>query len=124
MSLTLDDLRNGAAAKYPDFEIEMEDGTMLGFRPVFRLPKEKRKLVAAAMNVQKRVDELPEDADMDQPELLVAILSDALHAAERSKGDHAKLAKWAGKEDLGIWIFIFRQYQEVTELGEASPSES
>jgi len=125
-ALTLDELRKGAAAKYPDFEIEMEDGTMLGFHPVFRLPKEKRKAVAAAMDVKQRVEALVKDEenDTDQAELLIGVLSDALKAAERSKGDHAKLHKWAGTEDLGIWLFIFRNYSEVTELGEASPSES
>ena len=123
-ALSLDDLRNGAASKYPDFEIETEDGKVLGFRPIFRLPKSKRQAVAAALDVKARMEALGEDTDVDQPELMISILSDALAAAERTKGDHAALAKWAGKEDLGMWLFIFREYSEVTDLGEASPSES
>jgi hypothetical protein len=123
-ALSLDDLRKGAESKYPDFEIETEDGKVLGFKPVFRLPKEKRKVIAEAMDVQKRIEALPEDTDVDQPELMIDILSDALKAAERTKGDHAALAKFAGKEDLGIWLFVFTEYSAVTELGEASPSVS
>jgi hypothetical protein len=123
-ALSLDDLRKGAESKYPDFEIETEDGKTLGFKPVFRLPKPKRKAIAAAMDIQKRIEALPEDTDVDQPELMISILSDALLAAERTKGDHALLAKFAGKEDLGIWLFIFTEYSSVTELGEVSPSES
>jgi hypothetical protein len=123
-ALSLDDLRKGAAAKYPDFEIETEDGKVLGFHPVFRLPKAKRKAIMEAMDVKSRVEALGEDTDTDQPELMISILSDALHAAERTRGDHAVLAKWAGKEDLGTWLYIFRRYSEVTDLGEASPSES
>lgn len=123
-ALSLDDLRKGAASKYPDFEIETEDGKILGFHPVFRLPKAKRKAITEAMDIKSRIEALGEDTDTDQPELMISILSDALHAAERSKGDHAALARWAGREDLGTWLYIFKQYSEVTDLGEASPSES
>jgi hypothetical protein len=123
-ALSLDDLRKGAAAKYPDFEIEAEDGRVLGFVPIFRLPKNKRKLIAAAFDLKQRVDALPEGSDADQPELFISVISDALKAAERTKGDHAAFAKWAGTEDLGIWLFVFTEYSEKTELGEASPSES
>jgi hypothetical protein len=123
-ALSLDDLRKGAESKYPDFEIETEDGKVLGFKPVFRLPKEKRKAVAAAMDVKARIEALPEDTDIDQPELFISILSDALLAAERTKGDHAALAKFAGTEDLGIWLFVFNSYSEKTDLGEVKPSES
>jgi hypothetical protein len=123
-ALYLDDMRAGAAAKYPDFEIEAEEGKVLGFRPLFRLPKSKRKAVAEAMDLQKRIEGLPEDHEYDQPQLIIEVLSEALKAAERTKGDHAHLAKWAGTEDLGIWLFIFGEYSEKTNLGEASPSES
>ena len=123
-ALKLDDLRKGAEEKYPDFEIETEDGKVLGFKPIFRLAKAKRKQVAEAMDVDRRLKELGEDSDVDQSELMIDIFSDALAAAERTKGDHAALAEWAGREDLGIWLFIFRAYSEKTDLGEASPSES
>lgn len=123
-ALSLDDLRKGAEQKYPDFEIEAEDGKVLGFKPLYRLPKEKRKAVAAAFDLKERVEALGEDSDVDQPELFITVISEALKAAERTKGDHAALAKWAGTEDLGIWLFIFTNYSEVTDLGEVSPSES
>jgi hypothetical protein len=123
-ALSLDDLRKGAESKYPDFEIEAEDGKVLGFKPIFRLPKPKRKAVAAAMDIKARIEALPEDADVDQPELFIATLSDALKAAERTAGDHAALEEFAGTEDLGMWLFIFSEYSAKTELGEASPSES
>jgi hypothetical protein len=123
-ALSLDDLRKGAESKYPDFEIEAEDGKILGFKPVFRLPKAKRRAIAAAMDIQKRIEGLPEDSEVDQPELMIGVISDALKAAERTKGDHAALEKFAGKEDLGIWLFVFREYSEKTDLGEAQPSES
>ena len=123
-ALSLDDLRKGAEAKYPDFEIETEDGKILGFKPVFRMEKKKRKAVAAAMDIKTRIEALPEDTDIDQPELFITILSDALKAAERSTGDHAALKKFAGTEDLGMWLFIFSEYSALTDLGEASPSGS
>lgn len=123
-ALKLDDLRRGADSKYPDFEIEMEDGRILGFKPVLRLNKARRRAVAEALDLQKRVENLPEDTDMDQATLIINTLSDALKAAERSRGDHAALVKWAGTDDLGMWLFLFEQYSEVTDPGGASPSES
>lgn len=123
-ALSLDDLRKGAESKYPDFEIEAEDGKVLGFKPVFRMVKAKRKAVAEAMDVKTRIEALPEDADMDQPELFISILSDAMQAAERTKGDHAALVDAIGLEDLGVWLYIFSEYSGKTELGEASPSGS
>lgn len=123
-ALKLDDLRRGADAKYPDFEIEMEDGRVLGFKPVLRLDKKKRRAVAEALDVKKRIEALPEDSDMDQATLMINTLSDALKAAERTRGDHAALVKWAGLDDLGMWVFLFEQYSEVTDPGGASPSES
>lgn len=123
-ALSLDDLRKGAAAKYPDFEIETEDGKILGFRPVLRLPKARRKAVAEALDLKARLDALPEGHDVDQAQLMISVLSDALKAAERTKGDHSALARWAGSDDLGIWLYLFEQYSEVTDPGEASPSES
>lgn len=123
-ALKLDDLRRGADAKYPDFEIEMEDGRVLGFKPVLRLDKKKRRAVADALDVKKRIEALPEDHDMDQATLMINTFSDALKAAERTRGDHAALVKWAGLDDLGMWIFLFEQYSEVTDPGGASPSES
>jgi hypothetical protein len=121
-ALKLDDLRKGAEAKYPDFEIETEDGKVLGFKPVFRLPKDKRKSVAAAFDLKARIEELGEESEVDQPQLFISVLSDALKAAERTEGDHAALAEFAGTEDLGIWLFVFTSYSETTDLGEASPS--
>lgn len=123
-ALSLDDLRKGASAKYPDFEIEMEDGRVLGFKPVLRLPKAKRKAVAEALDIKKQIEDLPEDTDMDQAELMIKILSGAMKAAERTRGDYSLLEKWAGKEDLGMWLYLFNEYNEVTSAGEASPSES
>lgn len=124
-ALSLDDLLKGASAKYPDFEIETEEnGRVLGFKPVLRLSKVKRKAVAEALDLRKQIDALPEDHDMDQAELMIKVIMGALEAAERTRGDFKVLAKWAGTEDLGIWLFLFEQYNEVTEAGEASPSES
>lgn len=123
-ALSLDDLRKGAESKYPDFEIEAEDGKVLGFKPIFRMAKAQRKAVAAAMDIKTRIEALPEDSDADQPELMISILSDALLAAERTAGDHAELVKAIGSEDLGVWLYVFAEYSATTELGEASPSES
>lgn len=121
-AIKFDDIRKGADAKFPDFEIEAEDGKVIAFRPVFRLPSAKRQKVAEAMDLSKRAAALTEEDRVDQSKLLCQIFSDTFILIERSKGDGAALKKWAGMEDLGMWLYLFDSYSEVTQLGEALPS--
>lgn len=123
-AIKLDDIRKGADAKFPDFEVEDENGKILAFRPVFRLPSAKRAKVAEAMDLHKRVASLTEEDKVDQSKLLCQVFSDTFTLIERTKGDGAALKKWAGMEDLGMWLYLFDSYSEVTQLGEVSPSGS
>lgn len=123
-ALKFDDIRKGVDAKYPDFEIETDDGKILAFAPVFRLPSAKRAKVAEAMNISARAALLTEEDQVDQSKLLCQVFSDTFTLIERNKGDGAALKKWAGLEDLGMWLYLFDNYSEVTQLGEALSSRS
>lgn len=123
-AIKLDDLRKGAAEKYPDFEIEMEDGKILAFKAILRLDKKARRAVSAAFDLKARSEALTEEDDIDGLELTIAVLQDVFKYTERTKGDFAALKKWAGNEDLPMWEFLFEQWYEVTDAGEAVRSAS
>ena len=123
-AIKLDDLRKGAAEKYPDFEIEMEDGRILAFKAILRLDKKARRAVAAAFDLKARSAALTEEDDIDGLELTIAVLQDVFKYTERNRGDFTALKKWAGNEDLPMWEFLFEQWYEVTDAGEAVRSES
>lgn len=123
-AIKLDDLRKGAAEKYPDFEIEMEDGKILAFKAVLRLDKKARKAVAVAFDMKARAEALTEEDDIDRVDLTIMILQDVFKYTERTRGDFTALKKWAGSEDLAMWEFLFEQWFEVTDAGEVMRSES
>lgn len=123
-ALKLDDLRKGAAEKYPDFTIEMEDGSEIGFLALLRLDKKKRTACRGAMDIKARIAAIDKDADVDRVEFTISILQDVFRITERTKGDYMALKKWAGSEDLAMWEFLFEQWYEVTDAGEALRSES
>lgn len=120
-AIKFDDIRKGADKKFPDFEIEDGEGRIIAFRPVFRLPEAKRAKVAEALDISKRAAALTEEDKTDQSKLLCTIFADTFALIERTKGDGAALKKWAGMDDLGMWLYLFDSYSEVTQLGEASP---
>jgi hypothetical protein len=113
-AIKLSDLQQGADEKYPDFEIEIEDGKVIAFQPILRLDKKGRKAVLAALDIGKRVENAGEDSDEDWTDLY----SDAFKLTARTPAAFNFVKKWAG-EDLTRWSFLFDQYQEKTNAGEA-----
>lgn len=113
-AIKLSDLQQGADEKYPDFEIEIEDGKVVAFQPILRLNKAGRKAVVAALDIKKRVAEAGEDSDEDWTDLY----SDAFRLTARTAAAFNAVKRWAG-EDLTRWSYLFDQYQEKTNAGEA-----
>lgn len=111
-AIKLSDLQQGADEKYPDFEIELEDGKVIAFQPVLRLNKAGRKAVVAALDITKKADD--EDSDRDMTD----IIAEAFRLTARTPAAFNSLKKWAG-EDLLRWSYVFEQYQEKTNAGEA-----
>lgn len=115
-AIKLSDLQKGADERYPDFEIEMEDGKIHAFQPILRLDKKGRKAVVAALDISKRVAEAEGDEENDTD--WTDLYSDAFRLTARNAPAFAAVKKWAG-EDLTRWSFLFDQYQEKTNAGEA-----
>jgi len=113
-AIKLSDLQKGAEEKYPDFEIEIEEGKVIAFQPILRLDKKGRKAVVAALDISKRVQEAGEDSDEDWTDLY----SDAFRLTARTTAAFTAVKRWAG-EDLTRWSYLFDQYQEKTNAGEA-----
>lgn len=113
-AIKLSDLQQGADEKYPDFEIELEDGKVIAFQPILRLDKKGRKAVVAALDISKRVKEDDEESDDDWTDLY----ADAFRLTARNVAAYNAVKKWAG-EDLTRWSYLFDQYQEKTNAGEA-----
>ena len=113
-AIKLSDLQQGADEKYPDFEIEVEDGKVVAFQPILRLDKKGRKAVVAALDIKKRVEDAGDESDEDWTDLY----SDAFKLTARTPAAFAAVKKWAG-EDLTRWSYLFDQYQEKTNAGEA-----
>ena len=113
-AIKLSDLQKGAEEKYPDFEIEIEEGKVIAFQPILRLDKKGRKAVVAALDISKRVQEAGEDSDEDWTDLY----SDAFRLTARTAAAFTAVKRWAG-EDLTRWSYLFDQYQEKTNAGEA-----
>jgi hypothetical protein len=118
-AIKLSDLQQGADEKYPDFEIEVdnEDGKgskTIAFQPILRLDKAGRKAVSAALDIKKRWGSEEEANDEDYTDLY----ADAFRLTAREPGHFDALQAWAG-EDLTRWSYVFDQYQEKTNAGEA-----
>lgn len=118
-AIKLSDLQQGADEKYPDFEIELdnEDGKgvkTIAFQPILRLDKAGRKAVVDALDISKRIKEAGEDSDEDWTDLYAS----AFELTARTPDAYKALKAWAG-EDLTRWSYVFDQYQEITNAGEA-----
>ncbi|MBT2587951.1 phage tail assembly protein [Arthrobacter sp. ISL-95] len=111
-AIKLSDLQKGADEKYPDFEIEIEDGKVVAFQPILRLDKKGRKAVVAALDIAKRFGS--EESDEDWTD----VYADAFKLTARTPQAFTAVKKFAG-EDLTRWSYLFDQYQEKTHAGEA-----
>ena len=112
MSYTLDDIRAAADKKYGSLEINMPDGTTVELVNALRLPKEKRAEL-------KRIQDLDTEDESAAEEGLKA----AIRAIARTSTQAENLLA-AVNGDLAVLAIIFDKYNDQTELGEASASQS
>lgn len=108
-TLTLDDIRAAAEAKYGSLDIDIGSITVKLLNPL-RLTRKKRD---ALITVQNQLNE--EGADQEK------LLREALMLVAETP-DQAKALLKAIGDDLALLVTIFEQYVERTQLGEASAS--
>lgn len=107
-TLSLDELRESANAKYASLEVDLGDGRKAVLVNALQLPKDER---AALVSIQGRLDE--ENADQ------VAILQEALAVAGSTTPHETDALIQAVGDNLAFLMELFVRYSRGTQAGEA-----
>lgn len=109
--LQLSDFQQAVNKKFSDFEIFAGDDVLAAFLPALRLPKDKRRELAAALDIPTR-------AEVDNGDDVFDIYKDAFRISERTPGDFARLEDAFG-DDPALWQELFHEFIEASQAGEA-----
>jgi len=115
--VTLTDIQRAAEKKYGNYTVLIEDEVLTFLNPL-RLPKEKRKAIAE-LNTQEFYAEGAAGADFDKWDMYRRIFE----LSAKTESHFQRLDEAIG-DDPAMWEELFDALNTVTELGEASPSES
>jgi len=110
-SIKLSDIQAAADKKYGDFVVELPDNEIVSFAPALRLPKVQRRLLAAALDIQKRA-EADDDAD------IYDVYRDVFRISARQGQAFDKLTEAIG-DDPAIWEELANEFLQDTQAGEA-----
>lgn len=106
-AITLDFIRDAAERKYGARAVELGDGKTISLINPLRLPKEKREALS--------------DLDFSDSEEPVEYFREAFTLVS-SKAEADRICKALG-DDPALYMALFEEYMNGTELGEASPSQ-
>ena len=109
--LQLSDFQQAVNKKFSDFEIFAGDEVIAAFLPALRLPKERRRELAAVLDIPAR-------AATDNGDDVFDVYKDAFRVSERTPGDFDRLAEAFG-DDPALWQELFHEFIEATQAGEA-----
>lgn len=109
-SITLSDIQSAADRKYGDFEIHLPDATVVRFAPALRLPKEARKKLAVALDIEKRVE-------ADNGDDLYDIYKDIFRISARTPDAFTRLEAVVG-DDPAVWQELTDGFMKESEPGE------
>lgn len=109
--INLTDIQTAASTKYQDFEVHLPSGEVILFTPAMRMHKEKRKELAAAMDIMAR-------AQINDGSDLYDVYRDCFRISEKAVGNYDKLAAAVG-DDPAVWEALFLGFNEETQPGEA-----
>jgi len=111
-SITLNDIQSAADKKFGDFEVVLPDGETVTFIPALRLPKETRRKLGKAFDIEARAAEEGNDDDMFD------VYKDVFRITQRHAGDFDKLEKAVG-DDPAVWEELSTSFMQDTQAGEA-----
>lgn len=135
---TLDDITSAAEQKYGDLKLT----GLCTLQNALKLPKARRRALKAlqeqatvlqsddldsddetvAATAQEKVDAILEDGE-DREEALMRTLRGMIEVVADSKGGAANLLNQVGENDT-VLLELIERYGQVSQPGEASPSES
>lgn len=114
--IVLKDFQESINSKFADYEIHLPSGEICLFTPAVRMPKEQRRKLGAVMNIKARA-EVNDDSD------IFDVYRDTFRVSEKVPGHFDKLQEVIG-DDPAVWQELFIDFQELTQSGEASPSQT
>lgn len=114
MNFTLDDIKAAAKEKYGSTTIDLGNGETVELLNALRLEKGKRKRLIA---VQNELDGADDDFDQE------ASIDEMLSLLCANDWQRDRLMEAVG-DDLAVKVEIMASYGKVTQVGEASPSQS
>ena len=115
-SINLSDIQAAADKKYGDFEVHLPDNEIVSFAPALRLPKEARRKLGAALDIEAR-------AKVENEDDLFDIYKDIFRISAKQSDGFARLEAAVG-DDPAIWEELTDAFMKDTQAGEASPSGS
>lgn len=110
-SIKLSDFQEAANKKFGDFEIHLPGEEIVSFAPALRLPKDARKKLAAALDIEKR-------AEADNGDDLYDVYKDIFRISARQADAFSKLEAAVG-DDPAVWEELTNAFMADTAAGEA-----
>jgi len=110
-SIKLSDIQSAADKKYGDFEITLPDNEIVSFSPALRLPKEARRKLAVALDIEKRA-EVANDDD------LYDVYKDIFRISARQANGFERLEKVVG-DDPAVWEELTNEFMQDTQAEKA-----
>lgn len=107
----ISELRAKAAAKYPAYSIEFEDGATFSLKSIMELSKPERKEFSTA---SKRLNGLDEDEDLD------GLHSEFVSILASVSNDREAVSARLGNETLGFLSVVFEEYAGSVAAGSKS----
>lgn len=112
-SIKLSDIQSAADKKYGDFEVHLPGGEIVSFAPALRLPKESRKKLAVALDIETR-------AEADNDDDLYDIYKDIFRISAKQSEGFSKLEQAVG-DDPAIWAELTESFMQESQAGESGP---
>jgi Mycobacteriophage tail assembly protein len=110
-SINLSDIQQAADKKYGDFQITLPNQEIISFAPALRLPKEARRKLADALNIEKR-------AEADNGDDIYDVYKDIFRISGRQTDAFSKLEAAIG-DDPAIWQELTDEFMQDSQAGEA-----
>lgn len=113
-SIKLSDIQQAADKKFGDFEVHLPSGEIISFIPALRLPKEARRKLGKAFDIETRAKDENNDDD------LYDIYKDIFRVSGRQADAFTKLEAVVG-DDPAVWEELVREFMQDTQAGESDP---
>lgn len=120
--VSLDDIRNEAAADFGFTEVPLADGAVCVLRNLIRLSDEERAAVTGAAQAADAATEEGEDEKEFSSDEQVARFNDMFLALSEDKETGAQLVKELNGH-LDVQTTLFKQYMKDQDLGKAQKQQ-